>query len=264
MQNAEGLEYDVHGEGEPVLLIHGSHVADAFLPLTTEPELADRYQLIRYHRRGFAGSSRHAGPFSIEQQARDALLPVRQLGLERLHIVGHSYGAVTAVQLALDAPHAVHSLTLLEPPLKTAADATAMSEMFAPLLELYRSGDSRGALEAFAGLALGSDWRAEVERTVPGGTEQADKDVSTFFEVEVPALLAWSLDEDAARRISKPALYIIGSESGPLFDGPKQRFLSCVPHTEEAVLPGLNHLLQMRDPCLVAASIAGFLGRHPL
>ena len=57
MLKAQGLEYEPHGEGEPVLLIHGSHVADSFLPLTREVVLADRYRLIRYHRRGFAGSS---------------------------------------------------------------------------------------------------------------------------------------------------------------------------------------------------------------
>ncbi len=34
MLKAEGLEYELHGDGEAVLLIHGSHVADAFLPLT--------------------------------------------------------------------------------------------------------------------------------------------------------------------------------------------------------------------------------------
>ena len=125
MLKAEGLEYESHGEGEPVLLIHGSHVADAFLPLTREAALADRYRLIRYHRRGFAGSDPHSGPFSVEEQAQDALALVKHLGLERAHVVGHSYGAVTAVQLALDAPRAVHSLVLLEPPLMTADGAAA-------------------------------------------------------------------------------------------------------------------------------------------
>jgi pimeloyl-ACP methyl ester carboxylesterase len=73
MQNAKGLEYEVRGAREPVRLIHGSHVAHAFLPPMVEPALADRFCVIRYHRRGFAGSAPHTGPFSIEQQARDAL-----------------------------------------------------------------------------------------------------------------------------------------------------------------------------------------------
>ena len=50
------LEYDVRGTGEPVLLIHGAILADAFVPLLTQPALADDYRLIAYHRRGFAGN----------------------------------------------------------------------------------------------------------------------------------------------------------------------------------------------------------------
>ncbi|MPZ17638.1 MAG: hypothetical protein GEV06_06980 [Luteitalea sp.] len=34
------LEYEIRGDGEPVLLVHGSHIADAFLPLMDQPALA--------------------------------------------------------------------------------------------------------------------------------------------------------------------------------------------------------------------------------
>ena len=49
--NGVELEYEVVGSGEPVLLI-SPVLADGFLPLLSEPTLADRYQLIRYHKRG--------------------------------------------------------------------------------------------------------------------------------------------------------------------------------------------------------------------
>jgi len=264
MLKAEGLEYEVRGEGEPVLLIHGSHVADALLPLAREPVLADRFRLIQYHRRGFGGSDAHTGPFSIEQQARDARRLVQKLEPGPVHVVGYSYGALTAIQLALDAPSAVRSLVLLEPPLRRVNEDPATSPVFSPLLELYRSGDARGAVDAFMRIVGGPDWRAEVSGTVPGGPEQAEKDAATFFEVELPALQGWSVDRDKASRISQPVLYVTGSESGSLVDPPKQLFLSSLPHAEEAVLPGLNHLLQMRNPSLVAHRIADFLARHPL
>ena len=141
MLRAEGLEYESNGEGEAVLLIHGSHVSDAFLPMTREPRLADRYRLIRYHRRGFAGSDPHSGPFSIEQQAQDVLALLTYLGVERAHVVGHSYGGVIAVQLAIEAPSLVQSLILLEPAIFPAEIASAVNEMMAPSFEAYSSGD---------------------------------------------------------------------------------------------------------------------------
>ena len=51
------LEYEVRGAGEPVVLVHGAFIADAFAPLVAEPVLSERYQLILYHRRGYAGST---------------------------------------------------------------------------------------------------------------------------------------------------------------------------------------------------------------
>jgi pimeloyl-ACP methyl ester carboxylesterase len=63
--NGRELAYEVQGAGEPVVLVHGSHIADAFAPLLIEPVLTERYQLILYHRRGFAGSTHPDGPLSI-------------------------------------------------------------------------------------------------------------------------------------------------------------------------------------------------------
>ncbi|MDZ7413088.1 MAG: alpha/beta hydrolase [candidate division KSB1 bacterium] len=262
MQKAKGLEYEIHGEGQPVLLIHGSHVADAFLPLTRETILTDRYQLIRYHRRGFAGSDPHTGTCSIAEQAQDALALLEALGVARVHVIGHSYGAVTALQLTYEAPSVVHALVLLEPP-KTIA-GTGRFEVFEPLIAQYRSGDVNGAVDAFMALVGGLDWRIEVQHTVPGGPEQAETDAATFFEVELPALGAWTFNADQARRLSQPILYIVGSESGPHFDRAKVAFQATVTQTEAVVLPGLNHLLQMRNPHVVAAPIADFLACHPL
>lgn len=264
MRSASGLDFEVHGDGEPVLLIHGSHIADVFAPLAREPELAARFRRIRYHRRGFAGSARHGGPFGIAEQARDALGLVRELGIDRLHVVGHSYGALTALALALEAPDAVRSLALLEPPVGTADDARATAELLAPLLELYRSGDVRGAVDAFMATVGGPDWSVEIARSLPGAREQAHRDAATFFEVELPALEAWSFDGEKASRIAQPVLYLSGSESGPLFERPRQLFLSCVRHAEEAVVAGCNHLLPVQAPDRVAHSIAEFLARHPL
>ena len=264
MLEAAGLEYEVCGEGEPVLLIHGSQVAGAFLPLMAEPVLADRFRLIRYHRRGFAGSARHTGPFGIEQQARDALRLAQELGLERVHVVGHSYGAVTALQLALEAPSAVHSLVLLEPPATLRDEASAVGEALAPMFARYHSGDASGAVDAFMGVVTAGDWRADLARSVPGGLEQAVNDAATFFETEAPALQAWGLSEDEASRISQPVLYMIGSESGPLFERPKQLLLPCLPNAEEVLVLGLDHLLQMRDASLVADPVADFLALHPM
>ena len=59
--NGVDLDYEVSGAGEPVLLI-SPVIADGFLPLLAEPALADRYQLIRYHKRGSVGRTHTRRP----------------------------------------------------------------------------------------------------------------------------------------------------------------------------------------------------------
>ena len=106
------LEYEVTGSGEPVLLI-SPVLADGFMPLVPQPELAD-HQLITYHKRGWVGSTHTASPVSVEDHAADAAALLAHLGLQRAHVAGHSSGAAVALQLALDHPEVVHSLCLLE------------------------------------------------------------------------------------------------------------------------------------------------------
>ncbi len=55
------LDYEVRGEGEPVIFIHGAFIADAFRPLVIEPVLGRGYRLISYRHRGY-GTSRQSAP----------------------------------------------------------------------------------------------------------------------------------------------------------------------------------------------------------
>jgi pimeloyl-ACP methyl ester carboxylesterase len=264
MLKARGLEYETAGEGEAVLLIHGALVAGTFLPLMKEPALAERHRLIRYHRRGHAGSDPVSGKAGFEQQARDARALLAHLGVERAHVVGHSGGGATAVQLALEATELVHSLVLLEPAIMPPAALPTFIEGTAPVLAAHRSGDVAKALDLWMGAVSASDWRSVVESRVPGGVEQAERDAATFFDAEFPTLADWRFDAEQAARISQPILYAIGSESGPLFEMAWQHFRSLVPHAEKVVVPGVNHLMQAVDPKGVAAPIAEFLARHPI
>ena len=162
------LEFEVTGAGEPVLLIHGALIAEAYAPLCAEPALNSRYRLVRIHRRGYAGSSPVRAPFSLAEQAADCRALLRHLGIERAHIVGHSSGGVIALRLALDAPEVVHSLVLLEPTLLDVPSGALLTEALGPVLEQYGAGDKEGAADSFARWAIGSDYRAWLDRLIPG------------------------------------------------------------------------------------------------
>ena len=66
------LEYEVHGSGVPVMLIHPGIFVDWFAPLFQEPALTTRYRLVHYHRVGCAGSSHVTGRVTLAQYAAHA------------------------------------------------------------------------------------------------------------------------------------------------------------------------------------------------
>ena len=263
MLSAKGFKHDIQGDGEPVLFIHGAHIADSYLSLGAEPALA-LFRRVTYRRRGYDGSPRHTGPFSIKEQAQDALDLLSDLGIERAHVVGHSSGGLIALQMALTDPGAVRSLVLLEPALMMVPSAPGFFEAVAPAIDKYNAGDAAGAVGAFINLVAEPDWRTEVPRMVPGGLEQAEKDAATFFEIELPSLGAWSFDRGEASEITQPVLFVIGTESGSLFQEGKKLCQAWIPQTKEFSVQGANHLLQFQDPSCsaqIARGMAEFLPR---
>jgi pimeloyl-ACP methyl ester carboxylesterase len=258
--NGIQLQHEVVGSGEPMLLIHGAHIADALQPLVAEPAL-ERFQCIRYHRRGLGGSTRPAdtGPTSVAVQAEDAVRLLDHLGVGRAHVVGHSLGGAIALELAAQHPTRVASLVLLEPVLLTTPAGAAFVRALAPLIECYEAGDAEGAVHGFLALQGDRNWREVIDQTVPGGIAQAVKDAETFFETEVPGVPEWTFGPEQAAAITCPVLSVLASQSSPLFVEGRQLLHAWFPACQDADIVGATHLLQMQAPGPVAAAIAAFL-----
>jgi pimeloyl-ACP methyl ester carboxylesterase len=257
------LEFETRGAGEPVILIHGSMIADSYLPIMSEPALA-RFRLVRYRRRGFGASTHSAPPVSIADQAADCAGLMRQLGIERAHVVGHSYGGVIALELARGFPQAVHSMALLEPALMNQVPGgVRFMESFAPVIVRYQGGDKIGALEGFMGAVAGPKWRSALD-ALSGAFAMALKDEDNFFQVEVPAMGPWGFTREDAARISQPIVAIVGAESEPIFGEIQELVKVWFPRAEARVIAGAAHMLQMEQPRAVAEVLADFFARHPM
>jgi pimeloyl-ACP methyl ester carboxylesterase len=264
--NGVELEYEVTGSGEPVLFI-SSVLADGFLPLLAEPALADRYQLIRYHRRGWVGSTPTPPPVTVADHAADAAALLRHLDVPRAHVAGHSTGGVVAVQLGLDSPQSVHTLVLLEPFVLSVPGGQAALQQAAPAFEAYGRGDHEQAWAIFLSAASGLDWpscRALLEQRIPGVVAQAIKDADTLFAVELPAMAEWTLDPSAAAAIDRPVLSVLGSDTLPLFVEVAAVLRASLPQVKDRTINGVGHLLHIQRPQPVAGAMAAFLARNSM
>jgi non-heme chloroperoxidase len=116
--NGIQLHYKIEGKGDPLILIHGSAV-DLRYWKEQVPVLSRSYQLITYSRRyNYPNDNIMEPNHSAIIEAQDLLGLMDELKIEKANILGHSYGAYTALLFAIKNPERIKKLILAEPPLE--------------------------------------------------------------------------------------------------------------------------------------------------
>jgi len=178
------LDVRTLGAGPRVVLVHGS-IVDAERTWRHQLELAQRWTLIIPNRPGFAGSP----PLARGDFAAEAPLVADLLG-DGAHLVGHSYGGVTALLAAAQRPEAVHSLTVSEPgALRVARGTPAVDTMIAQGEELYRHRDAIPRREFVALFRAGAQSARETPDVLPDWLERGAAhvmDERPSWEADVP------------------------------------------------------------------------------
>src|SRR3982751_5850581 len=106
--------YLERGTGEPLVLIHGNGtLIQDFTVNSLVDQLSQRYRIIVFDRPGYGYSTRPRGLWTPQAHATLFETALHQLAVERAIVLGHSWGTMVAVSLALQAPALVRSLVLL-------------------------------------------------------------------------------------------------------------------------------------------------------
>jgi pimeloyl-ACP methyl ester carboxylesterase len=106
------LYYEIIGQGEPVLFIHGLGSSTRDWEMQVEP-FSKTYQVVVYDVRGHGVSDKPSGPYSIPLFAKDAIELIKALDIAPVHVVGISMGGMIGFQLAADAPELIKSLVVV-------------------------------------------------------------------------------------------------------------------------------------------------------
>jgi pimeloyl-ACP methyl ester carboxylesterase len=263
MNSLAGLDYDERGAGEVVFLVHAGVFGAWFAPLFDQPAL-DGFRVIRPIRPGYGRSPAPSEPASIAAHAHRCGELLRGLGVTRAHWVGHSSSCCIGLQLALDDPGLVASLTLFEPAKPSGKQREAAASTYVgPALAAAAQGDVSGAFDVFL-RGVGGDRYREVLRARFGddGLVEAERESAYFFAEELPALAAWTFGPADATRVGAPALLICGAESRPWFRENVAILAEMLPDARTRTLPGLDHLAPLTRPGELASTIGEFVSHR--
>ena len=169
-----------------------------------------------------------------------------------LDLIGHSFGATIALRIAVGAPEAIRSLTLIEPVLFAAAPARSREAENARLAPFAATGDIDGMIGQFM-----SDWGAPGAGAIPEDPARADRlrkqmqmvmDTNAFLmEDRANILRAGGLEG-----IEAPVMLISGAESPPIVHEIAEGLAARLPDVGRATVPGAGHMLPLTHAQAVA------------
>jgi pimeloyl-ACP methyl ester carboxylesterase len=255
------LIYQARDGNERVVFVHAAPFVSWYDPLVAR--LAP-FATLTYRRRLRKPDDGAFRPLTVAEDAAICARLLDHVGWSRAHVVGHSYGALVALQMATDTPSRVHSVALLEPATRGISSSAHVVETLQPVIAAYRAGDVAGAVDGFLRLVCGHDYRAALERMVPQALDEAVAEADQFFQAEMPAVQQWSFGPSEAEQLTQPVLNALGTESVRRFVEGAELVQSWFPHAERLSVPGAGHLLMVQNPAAVADVLREFFSRHPL
>lgn len=253
------LAASAEGSGDPVLVVQTALSVDELVPFMRQDLLRNRYRVITFDRRGYGASTAVGGAASIDTDMRDCLAVLDALDAAPANVIGVSYSAAVALELAGRAPAAVRSLTIVEPPPRHVPAGPEFLAANHHLLDLYQREGVAVALEAVMTMLVGSDWRPRQEGLLPGSVARIERDADAFFSRDIPALVSWAYGPDQAARVTVPVLYVGGTESGPWFRQTQAWVSTLFPAAQSVTIEGAGHDLALTHPRELATAVARFL-----
>jgi pimeloyl-ACP methyl ester carboxylesterase len=275
--NGTKLEYVEKGTGEPLVLVHGSS-SDYRTWNAQVAEFGTRYRTIAYSRRYHWPNERipEGVDYSMGQHVDDLQAVLYNLGPGQFHLVGHSYGAVVCLLLAIREPALVRTLVLAEPPAitlfvsshpkpweivklaitrpRTAAGIVKLGARgFAPAAAAARRDDMDTAVQVFAHAVLGRDY---YNRLSPSRLDQAR---ANAIKAEFLGSGVAPLDDASIQSVQIPILLVSGHDSPAVFHRCLDRLEELLPRTERIEIGGASHIVHEDNTPTYNAAVLSFL-----
>ena len=265
--NGVELTYIERGSGAPVILLHGGQ-ADYRAWSVAMEHLSKNYRVISYSRRyNYPNNNPIVGnDHSAYVEAKDLGAFIDVLKLERVHLVGTSIGAYTALIYAVRKPEKVSSLTLAEPNLHAwVKDTEAFKDFYRnawlPAAAHFRADDETRAMQIIVDKFGGP---GSFDRMTPAAREIALQNARFFRAATLSKDHSPDIDKAKVRRLKMPVLLINGDKTAAMLRLIVEEFAKVLPTAERYVIKDAGHGSPREKPTEFVNAVAGFLDKNSL
>jgi pimeloyl-ACP methyl ester carboxylesterase len=263
----DGIEihYAEAGEGPPLVFVHGG-MGDWQAWAPQWADFTARYRCITYSRR-FSSPNRNtlsSTDHSVRAEARDLELLLDRWNAAPAYVVGTSYGAYTALQMALSAPGKVRALALTEAPVLPFADRIPggrqvreafQRDVIRPADEAFRAGDIERAI---ALLTVGINGSGPGEAATAEGRERRMRNAQAMRALALSTEAYPALDEELLRTFTVPTLLLTGEDTMPVHRVTTQALKGLLPRAPLKVVPGCGHGVHRDNPSAFNRTVLEF------
>lgn len=235
------------GAGQTVVLIHGMFSNLSIYYFNIAPVLAKHFHVVMYDLKSHGMSERFLDGYDLDNMSSDLIGLTDHLQLEKVHLVGYSFGGLIALKTALEYPDRVNQLVVMEAP-------DPQDEKARNIIDEY----SKEFLEHY--VANFTD-----TTKVQMGKRQMEKNHRMyeflFNQTSIKADMIKEkhfLGEARFNELTAPTLLLYGADSNCRPTG--EWLQSQISGSELELIPG-DHNIPIQEPALIAETIAQFLSK---
>jgi pimeloyl-ACP methyl ester carboxylesterase len=252
------IEYDVRGDGEPLLLLHAFPLGLFMWDAQVEALAATR-RVVRFDARGFGGSSAAGGPLTMERIADDGALLLDHLGIDKAVVGGCSMGGYAAFAFVRRHPQRLAGLVLQDT--RAGADTAEARANRAALAAKVLAEGASAAVDAFLPKLVGETTHRERPAVVALVRERILATPPQAIASALQGLAARADSRETLPTIAVPTLVLVGAEDVLTPPHEAVTMAAAIPRARLDVIPAAGHLANLESPDAVNAALRAFLGR---
>jgi len=269
------LHYAEEGKGVPVVFVHGS-LSDYGYWRDQVPQFAKHYRAIAYSRRyNFPNTNPPIDGYSAITDADDLAAFIKALHLGRVYVVGHSYGALTALFLETQHPELLRAVVLAEPPAISllqhisapdaqkgaAMYADIQKNMVAPMQAAFTAGHTDEGVGIFIDYVLA---KPQAWETMSADDRKDTLRDAQEWNVMLPkGTLFPEISPDAVRAIRVPTLILSGGKSYPFLAVIDAELAKSIRGSRNVIFADAGHQMWYKHPDECRRLSEEFFRKHP-